>query len=62
MELLQSVQYLFIDQCDNMVNKVLTIAGFAHICLQPYFTQVLNAAVMRNPTFVAGACYNALLC
>ncbi len=45
---LQAVQYAFIAEdldsplCDNWVNKVLTLAGFLHICLQPYFCHVIS--------------------
>lgn len=49
MEFLQFFQYLTIDDCENETNRILTVLGFAHICLQPYFTHVLNAAVTRSP-------------
>lgn len=48
MEALQSLQYFWIDQCDSWVNQVLTLAGFLHICLQPYFTHVLNTSLTRS--------------
>jgi len=53
MEFLQFFQYLYIDDCDNQTNKILTIVGFAHICFQPYFTHLLNAAVTRSPRVLA---------
>ncbi len=43
MEFLQAIQYIYIasglddPQCNNIVNQVLTLAGFLHICLQPYY-------------------------
>lgn len=49
MEFLQYFQYLVIDDCDNKWNQWLTVVGFAHICLQPYFTHVLNSALTKSP-------------
>ncbi len=46
MELLQAIQYLFIAPnidspiCETIINRVLTILGYLHICLQPYFCHV----------------------
>jgi len=34
--------------CDSMINKVLTILGFLHICLQPYFCHVINASLTKS--------------
>ena len=48
MELLQVFQYIWIDQCDSVVNKALTVVGFAHICLQPYFTHILSVSVVKR--------------
>lgn len=48
MEFLQGFQYFWIDQCDSTINKVLTLAGFAHISLQPYFTHLINSSMTRN--------------
>jgi len=48
MEMLQSIQYFFIDQCDNRINQALTAAGYLHICLQPYFTHVINSSLTRS--------------
>lgn len=58
MELLQSIQYLFIAPnldspiCDTIINQALTIAGFLHICLQPYFCHVINASLTRNQKYI----------
>jgi len=58
MELLQAIQYFFIAPsldsplCDNVINQVLTVAGYLHICLQPYFTHVLNASLTKNPVYL----------
>ena len=52
---LQFVQYSFIAEnlldkkCEEMINKVLTVLGFLHICLQPYYTHVLNASMTHDP-------------
>jgi len=54
MELLQAIQYVFIatglddPACDTPINKVLTLAGFLHICLQPYFCHVINASLTKS--------------
>jgi hypothetical protein len=46
MELLQAIQYLFIAEninspiCNTQANKILTLLGYLHICLQPYFCHV----------------------
>ena len=56
MEFLQFVQYSFIAEnlmdakCEEMVNKVLTALGFLHICLQPYYTHILNASMTLDPS------------
>lgn len=58
MELLQGIQYFFIADdidsplCRSIVNKVLTIIGFIHICLQPYFCHVINASLTRSKTYL----------
>jgi len=58
MELLQAVQYIFIAPsidspiCDTMINKFLTILGFLHICLQPYFCHVINASLTKNQKYL----------
>ncbi|CAF0906828.1 unnamed protein product [Rotaria sp. Silwood1] len=58
MELLQAIQYLFIAPniespiCDTIINQVLTIAGFLHICLQPYFCHVINASLTKNKKYI----------
>merc|ERR1719215_2350478 len=38
--------------CDNIWNKILTLLGYLHICLQPYFCHVINAALTRNPKYL----------
>jgi len=58
MELLQAIQYLFIAEnlndpvCDTTINKILTILGFLHICLQPYFCHVINASLTKNKLYL----------
>jgi len=58
MELLQAIQYFFIAPnidspiCETRINQILTIAGFLHICLQPYFCHVINAALTKNPKYI----------
>jgi hypothetical protein len=49
MELLQGLQYFWIDQCDSAINKALTVIGFMHICLQPYFTHYMGASFVHRP-------------
>lgn len=52
MEFLQVVQYLFISPdlsspvCDTLVNQVLTVLGWLHICMQPYFLHLMNEAML----------------
>ena len=58
MELLQAIQYFFIAPnldspiCETMINQVLTIAGYLHICLQPYFCHVINASLTKNSKYI----------
>jgi FtsH-binding integral membrane protein len=58
MELLQAIQYFFIAPninspiCDTAINQFLTIFGFLHICLQPYFVQVINGSVTKDPKYI----------
>jgi len=58
MELLQSIQYFFIAPsldspiCDTFMNQFLTVLGFLHICLQPYFCHVINASLTKNATYL----------
>lgn len=58
MELLQAIQYYFIAPtldspiCDTVMNQVLTVAGFLHICLQPYFCHVINASLTKNQRYL----------
>jgi hypothetical protein len=59
MELLQAIQYFFIAdtiesaECDTHTNKVLTILGFLHICLQPYFCHFINASLTKDTEHLA---------
>ena len=56
MEFLQAIQYLFLATgltdpvCETMINKVLTMLGFVHICLQPYFCHVINESLCHYPS------------
>jgi hypothetical protein len=34
--------------CDTQTNKILTLLGFLHICLQPYFCHVINASLTKS--------------
>ncbi|KNC55202.1 uncharacterized protein AMSG_12392 [Thecamonas trahens ATCC 50062] len=52
MEALQFVQYFYIDDCESDINRWLTLAGFLHICLQPYFTHVINASLTTAPKYL----------
>jgi len=58
MEFLQVVQYFFIAPaldspiCDTFINQFLTVLGFLHICLQPYFTHLINASLTKNPQYL----------
>lgn len=58
MEMLQVVQYAIIASglednlnCRGFVNKILTLAGFLHICLQPYFCHVINRALTNSERY-----------
>eukprot|EP01113_Clastostelium_recurvatum_P039256 TRINITY_DN5980_c0_g1_i1.p1 TRINITY_DN5980_c0_g1~~TRINITY_DN5980_c0_g1_i1.p1 ORF type:complete len:297 (-),score=95.39 TRINITY_DN5980_c0_g1_i1:56-853(-) len=57
MEFLQAIQYLFIAPdlsspiCDTPANKFLTVLGYLHICLQPYFCHVINASLTKNEKY-----------
>jgi len=59
MEFLQFIQYIFIapeltdgsdpnSPCETFINKLLTILGFLHICLQPYFCHVINSSLTKS--------------
>ena len=56
MEMLQAIQYLFIASglddplCTSLINQVLTVLGFIHICLQPYFCHLINESLSQNPS------------
>ena len=57
MELLQAVQYYFIADsldspiCTETINKILTLLGYLHICMQPYFCHVINCSLTQNPRY-----------
>jgi len=57
MEFLQVIQYFFIAPninspiCDTIINQVLTVLGFLHICLQPYFCHVINCSLTKNEKY-----------
>lgn len=56
MEFLQAIQYLYLASnlgdpvCDTIVNKFLTILGFLHICLQPYYCHQINESLSQDPS------------
>lgn len=52
MEALQYFQYFFINDCDNWWNQALTLAGFLHICLQPFFCHLINSSLTKSPKFL----------
>lgn len=57
MEFLQAIQYVFIatglddPTCDTWINRVLTLAGFLHICMQPYFCHVINCSLTKSEKY-----------
>jgi len=57
MEFLQAIQYIFIatglddPACDTPINRILTLLGFLHICLQPYFCHVINASLTKSEKY-----------
>jgi hypothetical protein len=67
MEALQAVQYMFLASgmdspvCATLTNKVLTVLGFVHICAQPYFSQLINEALLPAPTAAMPAAKQAKL-
>lgn len=58
MEFLQAIQYMFLATgledpvCETVINKILTVLGFLHICMQPYFCHVINASLTKDPKFL----------
>jgi hypothetical protein len=52
MEILQFFQYNVIDECNNPINKILTIIGYLHICFQPLFANIWLFAFAKNPNFI----------
>lgn len=43
-----SKYYDEVSPCDTVTNKVLTLLGFLHICLQPYYCHVINASLTKS--------------
>jgi hypothetical protein len=58
MELLQGFQYFVIaddlhdKKCNSKINQLLTVLGFLHICMQPYFCHVINASLTRSERYL----------
>jgi len=48
METLQAFQYNWLDQCDNDMNKILTVLGFFHLAFQPFFANMYLTAYMTK--------------
>ncbi|OHT10640.1 hypothetical protein TRFO_04135 [Tritrichomonas foetus] len=48
MEFLQFVQYLVIDDCSSMTNKIWTALGWIHICFQPLFSNIAFSALDKK--------------
>jgi hypothetical protein len=67
MEALQAVQYIFLasgldsEICHTLINQVLTVLGFLHICLQPYFCHLINESLSHAPSDKNSAAHNAKL-
>jgi len=49
MEFLQFFQFFWVNDCNNVMNKVLTVMGVLHICFQPYFTHMSVGAFVSHP-------------
>jgi hypothetical protein len=49
MEIIQYFQYKVIDQCNNKINRYLTILGYIHICFQPLFFNLWLFAFTVKP-------------
>lgn len=58
MEFLQGCQYWVIapdlqhSLCESFINQFLTMLGFLHICLQPYYCHVINASLTKSPKYL----------
>uniref|UniRef100_A0A6C0I7P1 Uncharacterized protein n=1 Tax=viral metagenome TaxID=1070528 RepID=A0A6C0I7P1_9ZZZZ len=54
MELLQFIQFYYINQCNNYYNKLLTQIGYLHICFQPLFINIWLSAFTNkiNYTYI----------
>jgi hypothetical protein len=67
MEFLQVVQYFWIateddgwSMCKNPTNQFLTLLGFLHICLQPFFLNIALDALWRRVSYT-GRIHNDLV-
>lgn len=56
MELLQAVTYLYINQCDLLINKILTTLGYVHIMFQPFFVNMV--AMYFIPEYIKNSIAN----
>jgi len=67
MEFLQFVQYFFLatgltdPYCNDVINKVLTMLGFIHICCQPIFSLAISWALCQYPSSKNSAEHNLKL-
>jgi hypothetical protein len=43
-----ALRNLVTSPCDTYINKILTLLGFLHICLQPYFCHVINCSLTKS--------------
>jgi hypothetical protein len=49
MELIQYLQYFYIDDCEHVMNTMLTMVAYVHICFQPWMlTHFLTGCVQGN--------------
>lgn len=57
MEFLQAIQYMFLatglddPTCHTWINRILTLLGFLHICMQPYFCHVINCSLTKSEKY-----------
>lgn len=42
MELLQALTYIYINQCNVPMNKILTFLGYIHLAFQPFFINMVG--------------------
>lgn len=63
MELLQAITYIFIDECANPTNQLLTLLGYLHIAFQPFFINMVAMHFVPEHVkrklswFVYGICF-----